>query len=218
MNLFKRLTTSVTATFDNAVGQLENHDAIVEATIRQTKQSVAKTRARINTLCQQQRAYESQLADAQEQHGLWTERATKLAKTDQAKALQCVARRNQCQTEIKRLNQLIEQQHKLVHEVTLNQHKLQSKLDEMTQKHNLMRSRQTVANVNRAVAKSSSSENLDDTFERWESVILEHEMAVNDVCLHDTLDMELSEQETQAELLAQLAELSEAQEQEKHNE
>ena len=70
----------------------KNHDAIVEATIKQTRQSVAKTKARINTLRQQLNAYESQLKEAQEQFALWTERAAKLADTDQAKALQCVAR------------------------------------------------------------------------------------------------------------------------------
>ena len=49
MNLIKRLTTSVSATLDSAVGQLENHDAIIETTIKETRQSVAKTKARINT-------------------------------------------------------------------------------------------------------------------------------------------------------------------------
>ena len=49
MKLIKRLSTSITATLDSAVGQLENHDAIVEASIKQTRQSVAKTKARINT-------------------------------------------------------------------------------------------------------------------------------------------------------------------------
>ena len=39
MNLIKRLTTSVTATLDSAVGQIENHDAIIEATIKQTRQA-----------------------------------------------------------------------------------------------------------------------------------------------------------------------------------
>ena len=33
MKLIKRLSTSITATLDSAVGQLENHDAIVEASV-----------------------------------------------------------------------------------------------------------------------------------------------------------------------------------------
>jgi len=195
MNLIKRLTTSVTATLDSAVGQLENHDAIVEATIKQTRQAVAKTRARINTLRHQQSAYERQLTDA----------------NDQAhKALQCVARLNHCQSEAKRLTQSVEQQKNLIHDVTVNLEKLQTKLQEMTHKHNLMRSRQTVANVNRAVTNVDVDETLSDTFERWESIVLEHEFAVSDVCSADSLDHELSMQESDAALMAQLEQLTQA--------
>lgn len=208
MNLIKRLTTSVTATLDSAVGQIENHDAIIDATIKQTRQAVAKTKARINTLRQQQHAYEAQLKETRDQTSLWTERATKLADSDQAKALQCIARRNQCHKESERLTTLIEQQKTLIIDVTLNLDKLQIKMDEMSQKHNLMRSRQAVADVNRAVGKASRDDSVNDTFERWESIVMEHEMAVNDVCTRDPLDAEFSQQESDDELLRQLAELT----------
>lgn len=208
MNLIKRITTSVTASLDSAVGQLENHDAIIDATIKQTRQAVAKTKARINTLRQQQHAYEAQLKEAHEQHALWTQRATKLANDDQGKALQCLSRRNQCQNDIDRLSNLIEQQKTLVRDVSLNLEKLQVKMDEMSQKHNLMRSRQAVADVNRAVGRASRDETVSDTFERWESIVMEHEMAVSDVCARDPLDAEFCQVENETELLAQLAELT----------
>ena len=208
MNLFKRLTTSVTATLDSAVGQIENHDAIIDATIKQTRQSVAKTKARINTLRQQQHNYEIQLNELHDQTALWTARAAKLANSDQAKALQCISRRNQCQNESKRLTIRIEQQKQLIIDVTLNLNKLQTKLDEMIQKHNLMRSRQAVADVNRAVGKANQNDNINESFERWESIVMEHEMAVNDVCNQDPFDAEFTQQETETELLKQLAELA----------
>jgi len=204
MKLIKRLSTSISATLDSAVGQIENHDAIVEATIKQTRQSVAKTKARINTLRQQLHTYETQLKEAREQFESWTERAASLAENDQAKALQCVARRNQYEAEIGRLNHSSEQQRDLIRDVSHNLQKLQSKLDEMTQKHNLMRSRQTVADVNRAVATVSNDDSISETFERWESTVLEHEFAVSDACTRDPLDAELTRQEDEADLLAQL--------------
>lgn len=210
MNLIKRLTTTVSATLDSAVGQLENHDAIIETTIKETRKSVAKTKARINTLRQQQRTYETQLNEAHEQHALWTQRATKLAESDQEKALQCLSRRNQCQSETVRLTQLIEQQKNLIQDVSINLQKLQTKSDEMSQKHNLMRSRQAVADVNRAVGKASYEVSVDDAFERWESIVMEHEMAVSDICSRDPLDAEFAQQETQADLLQQLDELKQS--------
>ena len=204
MKLIKRLSTSITATLDSAVGQLENHDAIVAASIKQTRQAVAKTRARINTLRQQHQAYQAQLKEAKEQFEVWTKRATDLAASDQKKALQCVARRNQCEADIGRLSYSEKQQADLVRDVTANLQTLQTKLDEMTQKHSLMRSRQTVADVNRAVAYANTDDNLNDTFERWESTVLEHEFAVSDACSGDSLDLELTRAEDEADLLAQL--------------
>ena len=204
MNIIRRFTTSVSASLENAVGQLENHDAIVEASIRQTQQSVAKTKARINTLRQQQHCYEKQLKDAENQFDLWTERATKLASSDENKALQCMSRRQQYKNEISRLTTLIDQQISLIHDVSSNLDKLQSKLDEMKQKHNLMRSRQAVAYVNRAVGKAERRVDVNDTFERWESTILEHEMAISDSCTNDPLDAEFTRAENQAELLEEL--------------
>jgi len=218
MNLIKRLTTSVTATLDSAVGQLENHDAIVEATIKESRRAVAKTRARINTLTHQQSVYENQLEQAKEQSALWTERAKSLAQTDKDKAIQCVARLNSCQAEAERLVLSIDQQKKLIHEVSLNLEKLQAKLQEMTYKHNLMRSRTAVASVNQAVVNSDVDSSLNDTFERWEAAVLEHEFAVTDACVSDTLDQTLSQQENEAALAEQLSRLTQAEQQEKGHE
>jgi len=106
----------------------------------------------------------------------------------------------------------------LVRDVTANLQTLQKKLDEMTQKHNLMRSRQTVADVNRAVAYAHTDDNLNDTFERWESAVLEHEFAVSDACARDSLDVELTREEDEAGLLAQLALITQETQAEKTNE
>ena len=205
MNIFKRFTTTVTASLDNAVGNLENHDAIIEATIKQTKQSAAKTKARINTLRQQLHSYENQLIEAQTQHTLWTERALKLADADESKALECLSRRNQCQESIARFTTRIEQQKNLINDVSTNLKTLQNKLDDMSQKHNLMRSRQAVADVNRAVRHASNTKTVNDTFERWESLVLVNETTVDSD--YDPLDAEFTQQESDADLLMQLSEL-----------
>lgn len=205
MNIFKRFTTTVSASMDNAVGKLENHDAIIEATIKKTKQAEARTKARINTLRNQQRTYEKQLTETNEQHDLWSKRALKLAETDESKALECLSRRNQCKESSNRLNTRIEQQKNLIGDVSENLKKLQLQLDEMSQKHNLMRSRQAVADVNRAVRHVSTNESVNDTFERWESLVIENEVV--EESNFDSLDAEFSKQENDSDLLLQLAEL-----------
>lgn len=208
MNLFKRLTTTVTATIDGAVGQLENHDAIVDATIKQTRQSVARTKARINTLRQQESVYEQQLHEAREQMNLWESRARNLADSDQQKALDCLSRRNACEEQSTRLQQSIQQQRELVMQVSANLKTLETKLESMQHKYSLMRSRQTVADVNKATSKIDTEQNLAETFERWESLVLEHELNASDGLAVDRLEQELTKQESDEALLKQLSELS----------
>ena len=207
MNIFRRLTTSVTATLENAAGQLENHDAIIQATIKETRQSVAKTKARINTLRQQQAVFETQLSDAQEQAEKWESRAQQLADSDEAKALQCLSRRNQYQHEQERLSESISQQITLINKVEANLATLQSRLEEMQHKHNLLRSRQSVAQANKGLAKGCSEQDLADTFERWESVVLEHELGFEDGLSADPLQQEFEQRESEDQLREQLASL-----------
>jgi len=205
MNFIKRFTTTVSASLDNAVGKMENHDAIIEATIKQTKQAAAKTKARINTLGQQLQSYENQLTEAQTQQKVWSQRALKLADVDENKALECLSRRNQCKASIDNLTVRITQQQNLIKDVAENLKKLQTKLDDMSQKHNLMRSRQAVAEVNRAVLNANTNATVNETFERWESLVLENE--IFETSDFDPLDAEFSKQENAGELLMQLAEL-----------
>lgn len=207
MNFLKRLTTSVTATLESAAGQLENHDAIVHATIKETRQAVAKTKARINTLRQQQTVFETQLTDAEEQTRKWEERAQQLAESDEPKALQCLTRRNQYQQERERLQESIAQQVTLINKVEANLKTLQSRLEEMQHKHNLLRSRQSVAQANKGLAKGCSDQDLADTFERWESVVLEHELGCDEGLAADPLQQEFEQRESEAELRAQLESL-----------
>lgn len=208
MKLIKRLTTSVTATLEDAVGQLENHDAIIEANIKQTRQAVAKTQARLASLRQQQVTFEQQQQHAKSQIDAWEERARSLSGGNETKALQCLSRRNQNEAEARRLNQAIQQQDTLISSVITNLNSLKAKLDEMTQRHNLMRSRQAVADVNRVVAKAGKTHEVDDTFERWEAIVLETELSArHDDTFSDPLEAQFVQQENKASLQAQLASL-----------
>ena len=45
MSLFRRITTTVTSSVDKAVSKVENHDAIINAALRDTQQAAARARA-----------------------------------------------------------------------------------------------------------------------------------------------------------------------------
>ena len=215
MNLIKRLTATVSASLDHAVGQIENHDATIEVAIKQTRQALAKTKARLHTLQQQEVALQNKQSQLTQQYQRWSERAKQQANLDQAKALQCLSKRKQCQTELDKIEQAIQQQHSLVEQVSQNASALEQKLSDMTQQHNILRSRQSVADTNRVIQtlNTRTDVNLNDTFERWESSIIENEV-ISDVdgfesdVTADVLDKTFCDEEEQAQLLAELAELS----------
>ena len=105
------------------------------------------------------------------------------------------------------MQESISQQITLINKVEANLKTLQARLEEMQHKHNLLRSRQSVAHANKGLGRSGSDQDLADTFERWESVVLEHELDCDEGLSTDPLQQEFEQQESEAELRAQLASL-----------
>ena len=47
MSLIRRLSASITSSVDRAVSKVENHDAIINAALRDTQQAAARSRVRL---------------------------------------------------------------------------------------------------------------------------------------------------------------------------
>ena len=60
MSLFQRITATVTSHVDRAVSRVENHDAIVEAALRDTRQAAVRARVRLRRLQRYPRRHASQ--------------------------------------------------------------------------------------------------------------------------------------------------------------
>ena len=207
MKFIKRITTTLSANMDSAVSQLENHDSIVEASIKRTRQSIAKTQAQYNSLLRQQGVLKTQLNEAQKQSALWTERASRTAQDDKDKALACVARRNHFEQEQQRLKAAHQQHQELLREVTQHLDTLNRRLSDTQQRHQLLRSRHTLAKTNKNVISCLAEDDLEQTFERWEAVVLEKEPSSYLQPLTDELEGELQKQEDITLLETQLSEI-----------
>ncbi len=176
MNLFRKLSASVSASLNNAVGRIENHDAIIEVSIREQKSMLAKTKARLKTLHNQQKKFEEDKLECEKQIKLWTERAKSIANSEKDKALQCLARRKQVQQKLTDTEKNLKQQQELTTQVKEKVRELELKIEEVSRQHNLMRARQTVADANASFGNSvSKQDHLDEVFERWESSVVEYE-------------------------------------------
>ena len=209
MKLIKRITTTLSANMNSAVNQLENHDGIITASIQKTRQSIAKTQSQYNSLLRQQDGLKAQLKEAQKQTALWTERATISVKDDRERALACVAKRNHFEQDQQRIKATLQQHQGLLREVTQHLDTLKKRLSETQQRHQLMRSRHSLAKTNRCVISCIEEDDLDQTFERWETVVLENDPNIYLQHANDELEFELQQKEDLTLLEAQLNEILE---------
>jgi len=207
MKLMKRISATLSANVNSAVSQLENHEAIVAAAIKQTRQSIAKTQAQYNALNRQQKNLTQKLNSAQSNAALWAERAARAANEDKDKALACLSRRNQYEHEQAQIKAALQQQQDLLREISQHLESLNARLHETQQRHQQMRSRQSLAKTTQTVAACLVEDDIETTFERWEATVLEQEPGLYDLSMVDSLELELSQAESRVELEAQLAEL-----------
>lgn len=207
MRIFSRITASVAGTVDEMVSKVENHDAVVEAGIREIRKSAADSRVRLariqkdgERLRRQKEALLSAEAD-------WLSRAKNVGELDEQRALECLRRRQQCLDKITELEKTLEEHRVLEEKLSINVRKIDSRLEEISLQRNQMKSRQSVADATRVMNNIQGSSNLDDTFDRWESIITESEICSGDVLLDTPVDLfatEFEDQEQEAQLKQEL--------------
>jgi len=100
MSLMKRISATLTASVDNLVDQVENHDAVIEASIKKARQASADTRVRLGRLQKDGKRLEARIDKLKMDGDKWQERAVGAAKDDQDKALQCLQRKKQTLAEL----------------------------------------------------------------------------------------------------------------------
>lgn len=213
MNLFTRITATLTGTVDQIVSHIENHDAVVDAALKETRAAVAKAHVRLERVRKDGKAMRERLQEQQKQERLWEERARTIAPVDELKALECIARRNQFREQAQQTEKALARHEELERQLSENVTCMEQRLSEITQQQNLMRSRHSTAEAMRVVSRieGASNRGIEDTFDRWEALITETEYANGAIRAQvDPLDTVFTEQETAARLKADLAALLES--------
>ena len=179
MSLFKRFSTTLYSRVEQLVNQIENHDAIIEAAIRDAKHSAAKARAQHKRVQQdgvrlQQKR--DKLAVAIEQ---WQTRARRFA-DDETKALSCLQRKRLCQQQLSELEPMIKQHQQMDTRLQHDIKRAEEKITAISQQRHLMRTRQSAADALSQINQLDAAPDIDidDTFERWETKINEREFDI----------------------------------------
>lgn len=209
MSVLKRLSTTFFSRVEQMVGEIENHDAVIESTIQDARQAVARAKVRLERvrrdgerLCN--RDNELRAAVAQ-----WEERAKASADTDKATALACVKHRRECRQQQAVVQQALAQHAELEARLIRDIRSAEDRLNTMTQQRNLMRTRQSAAEALQSITgiNESFTADVDDAFERWEIKVTEAELATGSADARDPLERRFEDQEEQATLQAELRQL-----------
>ena len=209
MSLIRRISTSITSSVDRAVARVENHDAIINAALRDTQQAAARARVRLERVRKDGHNLKTRHANLEQAVVRWTDRARKVAAEDEAKALECLRRRKDCETQLGNLKESIARHEELEARIAEQVKKIEARIGEVAQQRNMMRSRQSVAEAMRTInnVEGISYGEIEDTFDRWEINLGETEILMGASTNTDPLDSAFLAEEDTAELKAELEEL-----------
>ena len=206
MNSLRRLTASILSSFEGVIGQLENHEALVTTAIREAEQAAGRARAQLCRVQKDGLAMRTRVEELREQASTWEERAKRIATQDEAKALECVRRRQRHLAEAAKIEEQAVGHVKLERQLNADLAVVQEKLTALRHQRNIMRTRESRAEALRVVhsVDSSTIGEIDDIFDRWETRIsaCEHHVESSISSDVDELNQEFTSKEEEGELHA----------------
>lgn len=203
MNRMKRWTMSMTSWVDGVLAQVENHEAAVSSAIGRVRQSTARARVQLRRVERDQQALRDTLLEEEEAIDAWRRRAK--SAEDENVALECLRRHKASERRVLRLRQRLGEHERCHKELSDGIRVLNGRLCELTERKNLMRTRQSRAEAAHGMASTTGPiGDLEDVFERWETRVGEIEIASECAEPIDAFEAELEAVEESAELRLEL--------------
>ena len=203
MNHIKRWTVSVTSWVDGVLAQIENHEASVTTAIGRVRQSAARAKVQLKRVERDQRALRDALQAEEDAVEAWRRRAKDVA--EEATALECVRRLKSSERRVRALRQRLLEHERAHKDLSEGTRMLSSRLSELIERRNLMRTRQSRAEATHGLASATGPiGDLEDVFERWETRVAEVEIASECELPIDSFEADFEEREQDAELLVEL--------------
>ncbi len=215
MSIFKRLSATVASRVEHLVGEIENHEAVVDATLKDMQHKIAQAKVRLAQVNREKSRLDGKIEELKEKAQHWRTRAIESAQKDEETALKCLGRAKHCDQQCSTLLQSQQQYQATVQKLTDDIDSAQQQLVDTRQKHTLMRARQSTSAALKATTETDQNINqqqLEDTFDRWEVSILETELTNNQSAdfTHenaDTFEQEFIAREEREALSQELATL-----------
>lgn len=208
MSIFKRLTATLSAQVDQLVGEIENHDAVIEAGIHEARRAYATAKVRLARLQADGEGLRERCDGLRAQADTWRRRAAGCAQ--ETRGLECLRRAKRADAEADALTRTLAQHDTTTARLTTDVDGLRRRVEALEHRRRLLRSRAAGADAAAQLADLDASPalDLDDTFERWEIRIAEQEVRATPVVgSDDSFAAAFDADEADAALRAELAAL-----------
>ncbi len=177
MNFIRRWTTSISSSFEWVVNQVENHDAIVSATIRDMQAAGLKAKMQLSRVQKDGERMRKRVSELKEMQTVWADRALRVAGEEKEKALECLRRKKQADRERASLEEQLTEHSKLEKQLTIDLKLIDERISELRRKKNAFNARQYRAEALKAgqLSELGLVGEIDEIFNRWEFKIGEYE-------------------------------------------
>jgi len=178
MSLIKRLVTTVHSSVDRTLAGMENHEAVVDAALRESREAVSRARVRLSRLEKDGKQQSNRITELTSEVELWNERARSVADNNRPKALACIKRRKVCEQDLE-----LAKAHALEH--ARIEQRVRDSISESTKRvqalqsqRNQMRSREAAAQAGKIVHSLDGrlGTDVEAAIERWEVTVGEAEL------------------------------------------
>jgi phage shock protein A len=205
VNRFKLWTVSLISNVDQMIGKIENHEAVVTSTIEEVQAAAARARVQLQRVHRDGIALDEELQQTVLLPEQWRMRAKSVAPTDQTKALECLRRARIAARRVETLGARLEEHQRIEGQLAKDVGMIDEKLQELREKRNLMRTRQSRAEALRGVQEETQEvSGVAEVFDRWDVRILEMEMTAGCDRPTDSLEEGFLSQEEEADLKREL--------------
>jgi phage shock protein A len=176
MARIKRWTHGFVASIDEFIVQVENHEAQVSSALRELTQRVARAKVQVARVERDGQSLRQSQVDEREATLRWRERA--LREADEARALECLRRSKRAERNEREYGRRLQEHERVEQSLKRDVMTLETRLRELREQRNLMRTRQSRAEAFEIVqGQGEPSGELAVMFERWETTVAESEVA-----------------------------------------
>jgi len=183
MSLIKRLVTTVHSSVDRTLASMENHEAVVDAALRESREAVSRARVRLARLEKDGKQQNNRITELTSEVELWNERARSVAEGDRPKALACIKRRKACEQDLVLAKTQAAEHGHIEQRVRDSIAESTNRVQALQCQRNQMRSREAAAQAGKIVHSLDGrlGTDVEAAIERWEVTVGEAEL------LSDTL-------------------------------